>query len=356
MYMALPPIKQSNWPAKDRELWELAQASGDMLEPDGRASQYAPATKVRVEYYYGVWLNWLSLQGALDPDLLPHQRVTPERIKAFIKDYSPGRAPLTVAGAVGEVWNFLRCVHTPEYPRWLYQLAKRLKRDGNPARAKAPRMSTVKELLELGFALFSDGQTMQRDGQLHAGAVNMRNGLMIMMLITRPLRRKTFAAMRLGHTVHIEAHNVRADFPASDLKGKRPFAFKFPDWLRPYIEIYLNSARPVLLQRRGECETQDTGWFWLNNNGGKVLTWTLTPLIPRLVRERLGRSTNMHLFRDCAATEIVVHDPQHAAIVKDILHHASLQTSQTYYIQARSIIAAQTLADLVDTIREEKPR
>lgn len=355
MYLAVPSIKPSQWPAKDRELWALAQTTGDMLEPDGRASQYAASTKIRVEYSYGRWLYWLSMQGALDPDLLPHQRVTPERMKAFIQDYSPGRAPLTVASAVDSVSSFLWCVNPPDGVPWLFKLTKRLNREGKPTRAKLPRMSTVKELLELGLDLFFEGQAKLEGGDRHEGAVSMRDGLMIMMLITRPVRRKTFAAMRLGHTVHVEAHHVRADFPASDMKGKRPFAFMFPDWLRPYIDAYLDSARPVLLQRRRGSEAGDAGWFWINCEGGKVSTWTLTPLIPRLVRERLGRSTNMHLFRDCAATEIVVHDPQHAAIVKDILHHASLQTSQTYYIQARSIVAAQKLADLVDAIREEKP-
>src|SRR3546814_20617295 len=57
-----------------------------------------------------MWAGWLGRTGQLDPLTHPWDRVTRERVKAFLTEYSVGRVELTVAGAVrGIAYVLLAC-------------------------------------------------------------------------------------------------------------------------------------------------------------------------------------------------------------------------------------------------------
>jgi integrase/recombinase XerC len=57
------------------------------------------------------------------------------------------------------------------------------------------------------------------------------------------------------------------------------------------------------------------------------------------------------LFRDCVATDIAIIDPSHIGIVKAILGHTTLATSEKYYNQATSFHAARRMQDVVARLR-----
>src|SRR3546814_8792664 len=61
-----------------------------------------------------MWAGWLGRTGQLDPLTHPWDRVTRERVKAFITEYSVGRAELTVAGAVRGIAYVLRACAPPD--------------------------------------------------------------------------------------------------------------------------------------------------------------------------------------------------------------------------------------------------
>src|SRR3546814_1103119 len=83
----------------------------------GFAAGWRPPTIRGCERGYGMWAGWLGRTGQLDPLTHPWDRVTRERVKAFITEYSVGRAELTVAGAVRGIAYVLRArseEHTSE--------------------------------------------------------------------------------------------------------------------------------------------------------------------------------------------------------------------------------------------------
>src|SRR3546814_17073342 len=61
-----------------------------------------------------MWAGWLGRTGQLDPLTHPWDRVTRERVKAFITEYSVVRAELTVAGAVRGIAYVLRACAAPD--------------------------------------------------------------------------------------------------------------------------------------------------------------------------------------------------------------------------------------------------
>jgi integrase len=353
MYQAFPPLKPDAWPEIDRRLWAAACEPADFLDEEGPASSWAPSTLGKIEYDYGVWLGWLERTGQLDPAALPQRRVDRDRVRHFIALYAPGRAEGTVASVAHNIAAFVRCAAPPDGLDWLNTLAFRMRKRAKPARSKSPRMSSVRELLTLGLDLFSEGAGMMADGDGLPGAVQMRDGLIILMLVARPIRRRNLCGMRLGETVFVTERQVRADFPPSQTKAGNRIAFSYPSWLRPLIDAYLTDARPILRKNPHSSGVEDGGWFWLTRKGTPLDPVYATTRFPRLIAARTGRATSLHLFRHCAATEIALRDPEHVGIVKDVLQHCSMKSGQAYYIQARMAAALDDWADVIAEIRKE---
>jgi hypothetical protein len=94
---ALSSLKISQWPPRDRELWQAAKRRSDPFEVAGRASKLRPDTIDLIEYKYGAFLAWLSANGSLDADQRPIDRIDKDRIREFIDCHRDGRADRTVA-------------------------------------------------------------------------------------------------------------------------------------------------------------------------------------------------------------------------------------------------------------------
>jgi integrase/recombinase XerD len=69
--------------------------------------------------------------------------------------------------------------------------------------------------------------------------------------------------------------------------------------------------------------------FWTNVNA-------ICIRIVARTREGLGHAVNPHLFRDRAATSVVIHDPAHVGISR-LPGHRSGSIPERYYNQARSV-------------------
>jgi integrase len=77
--------------------------------------------------------------------------------------------------------------------------------------------------------------------------------------------------------------------------------------------------------------------------------------ISHQVRQRtgaaFGAALSPHLFRDCAATEIAISDPDHARNIALILGPATQATSEHHYNQAQALQAGRRYHATLETIR-----
>jgi hypothetical protein len=60
-------IPFDKWPVADQEAWNALFVEGDILDGDGPARHWAPATRKTNQKHYAQWLGWLSYTGLLDP-------------------------------------------------------------------------------------------------------------------------------------------------------------------------------------------------------------------------------------------------------------------------------------------------
>jgi integrase/recombinase XerC len=216
-----------------------------------------------------------------------------------------------------------------------------------PAKSKADRMATVAELIDLGVSLMKRGRDDLEKGHC-SGAQCFRDGLMIAALAMRPLRRRNFAALQIGKTFLPDCEHYRVSFKGKETKTGRGIEFDYPPSVSAPFAFYLSEARPVLLKR---SNTPDDGFLWVGRRGRAMDGEEITQRIGNVTRRQLGRRVSPHLFRDCVATDIAIHDPKHIGIVKSVLGHATLASSQKYYNQATSFEAARRHQSIIAALR-----
>src|SRR5208283_95561 len=117
-------------------------------------------------------------------------------------------------------------------------------------------------------------------------ARGIRNGLMLALLALNPMRPKNFAALEIGTTFKQIEGRWWICLPAKSTKSRRrPEERPVATWLNPYIELYLNEARPVLLTgaRKG------TNALWISSTTrGPMTAQKIGSLITQTTHETRG--------------------------------------------------------------------
>jgi hypothetical protein len=194
-------------------------------------------------------LSWLATEGLLDPDAHPADRVTRERVAAYVEYLRVGRAPYTVLCRIQELYDTMRAMAPEADWDWLAQFYRSLRAQVRPVRDKFSRLKPVDELAALGERLMDEAETAPEWSARHR-AVGYRDGLMIGLLAYRPVRLKNLAMMRLGHHLTKVGRCWQIYFAADETKSHVPYEAIVPSALTPRLERYLDIHRPVL--RRGE--------------------------------------------------------------------------------------------------------
>src|SRR5437762_2928308 len=82
------PLDQ--WPQSDRRQWQSALEAGDPLEQGGCRAERSPFSNRAIEKGYGRWLAWLDSRGLLDAQIDPGNRITPDRVRAYVGHLEAG--------------------------------------------------------------------------------------------------------------------------------------------------------------------------------------------------------------------------------------------------------------------------
>ncbi|MFJ7352769.1 hypothetical protein ACIQWS_01255 [Phyllobacterium sp. NPDC097923] len=345
--LSISTMKLENWPIADRSLWLAALTPAGPFDSGGLAAAWRPATIRGTEKSYGVYLSWLQTHSLLEEMAMPADRVDRDNVQSFLDSYGPGRSDHTVATVIRGIAYMLRATVPPDGLPWLTKLAHRLANNAVPSRPKLPRMALPQELLALAERLMVAGVELVQKGR-RSGAPLYRDGLMIAMLVARPLRLRNLSALCIGGSLVQNQGGYRIQFPKEQTKKEVAIDFLCPEWLNAPIDLYLRDVRPVLI---GSDRVESDGAFWIGRRGRPLTESMITIRIGSLTKRHLGRRVSPHLFRDISATMVAVHDAAHVGITKSVLGHATLKSSQAYYNQAGTFAAAKTYGDLLDQLR-----
>ncbi len=339
----------ANWPEADRDMWESLLRHGGPLDDRGPLSHLRLTSLATLEYRYSRWLGWLA---RFEPDSVlepPADRATMTRLLAWL-DALDHLAPMSKLMFVNGALRVLRAA-TPELD-WRPQRRLEASLKANAGRCgserKRGRVLSSAVLLDAGIKLAGPRADTATTG-LRA-AKWRRDGTMVAMLALMPMRRRAFAGLRLGQSIHVTESEILVVLHEEMTKTGVPWEAPVPAQVAPLLHCYLSDTRPWLMARGGQHHdylwVDDCGapFFGLNYFGNKIAAITT---------QIAGVRVPPHFFRDAAATTLARISPEAARLIRPILAHSTLGTAERHYIQAGSIEAGRDYATMIKRMKRD---
>ena len=340
MRKTLPP---SEWPAVDKEEWDRALSNIDVFNP-GPKTVWAPWQSNSLTWSYSRWLGFLENAGMLENVAHPADRATQRSVAAYI-DYLSGcvkdSSRSTYVGFV--LWAMVLMAPERDWS-WFKEIRDSLRRKLPQQRKKFTEMSAG-SLYELGITLMSRAESDDEPMTIKH-AVFFRDGLMIALLASRPLRRANFTNLRLGRHLLRTRDQWTLHVSARETKANRQIEMPLPQALNEYMSRFVNAHRPMF----PEANFHD--FLWPSTHGGPLGYSGLYQVIVRRTKAAFGKAINPSAFRANAATTIAKVDPLNIHAASHVLGHARHGTTDRYYIQTNTLDASRRHIRHLDELRQ----
>jgi len=344
----------ADWPVTDRKLWEATLAGHGENDDDNPATNWRPRTIKKVADGYGRYLSFLARHGELLPGKCGATRITPERAKAYVADMKAAVSPVSAGVYVGSLLAAAMAFSPSTDWGWLSLRYSRLKHRAKPSRNKQPAIRSVSELYDLGISLMEAAKAPV--GQPIRTAIAYEQGLMIALLAARPLRIRNYQALELGTSLRPRGDGYMIVFGADERKmaGSGDLSEPFPAGLLPYLGLFLKTYRPTLLRQGDPKQARPaTNRLWIDRYGTPMDEPAMRMNIKTVTERAFGKALWPHLFRDCLITSLAIEQPELMRIGSVVLGHASFQTAQKHYNQAKMLEAGRKYSKSLTGMRAE---
>ena len=344
-------VWHERWPVEDRRLWASLFECGSFLEDSGPGSNWTDGTRRTWEQGYGQWVSFLM---RFDPEALglpPTERITEQLVGPYLEEL---RARLKLRSIYNLITALLVVakLFDPHHDwAWLKRAQKRLQSELSDVSVPPALPISASQIFHPSIELLEALNAAAGNGKSPlTRAIHFRQSLMIAFLAARPVRRRALLAMEVGQHLIRTAEGFQICFRPEDMKDKKSRDFAMPVLLVALFQEYLDVHRPILL--RGKASQA----LWISQYGNPITKDGLSRELPKVTERLLGVAMRPHAFRHVAATSIAETDPEHVGIIKDILGHAMLNTSEKYYNRATGISSCNALQSILEDIAANVPK
>lgn len=337
-------LKRGQWPDADRAAWDALFREGGFFDDAGAGVRWSNGTRRLREHSFGHWLGYLARTGQLDLNVMPADRVQPAIVCAFADDTLARNAVSTTLMRIVSLLVLASAFDTARDWSWLNRLAGRLRqRAGTTLKPRASVGSSeifAWALNEIGMAeSMHDSGSWQRP-------IRFRDGLMVGLLIARPLRLRSFIAISIDRHLAISEAGITIRLGAADTKDHRQREFDLPAELVGPMERYLAEFRPQLIKHDGTNE------LWVSRRGGPLSYSGFERHLWNITLRAFGEGYRPHAFRHIAATSIAEEDPVYVNMIAGLLGHSTLAMSERHYNRASGVTAAADYQSLIRARRK----
>jgi integrase/recombinase XerD len=333
----LKHLPVNEWPEADREAFRAAYEPGDVFdETAGAGAHLAERTRLWIRFTYRRWLGFLKAKYPDDFSVPPAERITPERMRAFIDHLGAEMKPSSVSITADQFYAAARLIAPTTDWAWLRSIKSRLASRAQPA-DRFDRLVSPSQTLNFGIELMDTALTLPINGRKQRES-QYRDGLLLALLSLWPIRRRSVAALTVSRHLEFDDAGMNILLHPSDTKAKRAESFRVPDELLPYLMRYLKEIRPGLLGR-----SKHDG-FWASLGGGPLSEGRFYQIVRARVTARFGKPMGVHDFRRAAHTFLAMDAPEKIGLIPGVLQHASPEVSERHYNLARSVQAGQRFA------------
>jgi integrase/recombinase XerD len=344
----LRSLKPAEWPERHRRAWEAALRPGDLLDEAGAAAEWRPRSRAKTATGYGLWLAWHLANGR---NLVggPEALVTREYVRGWLDKIAAQRSSYTMACRAQELFDAVRVLVPGLDWAWLAAISDRARKRARPSRNKIERLRSADEIERLGDSLMSEAHDPGFRGTPLQQARQFRDGLIIALLVARLPRLKNITQIEMGRHLIQCGKTFTLAFSAGEMKSRRASQVTLPDRLIPWVRLYLDWYRPVLLGNQAE----DHGLLWVSMTGTPLAEVSLHNAVRRRTKAAFGKPIPPHWFRDAGVTTVVIHNPRHARDSRELLDHSSHRTWEDHYNQGQAIHGARRYQDVIAELMSE---
>ncbi len=285
---------------------------------------------------YRRWLQFLTDKEPEALALPAEQRVTPERIRAYVADMEASLRKTSVAIEVDGLAVAVRLIAPTEEWVWLKAIKSRLAAQATPLN-RLPRLQPPWSLYRLGISLM-DGADAPNDVD---ALKQFRDGLIIALLSLWPIRRRSLAALTVDRHIRRQGGPVVLHLYPEDTKGKRAESFAVPSDLIVYFDRYLNTVRPCLLEQKN-CAA-----LWVSSRGTPLSGDAIYKSFRAHTDKTFGQPMGLHDVRRAAATFLAIEAPEKVGLIPQILSHTNREISDQHYNLAGSAAASRRFLDAI---------
>jgi integrase len=329
-----------SWPEADGQAWNAACQPAERLKPGGAAAHLRPVTRDDLAQRYSYFLDYLSRRGLLSIHGAAAEGVTPENVDGYVAELKARVSSVTVYGSISKLRRASELICPARDFTWLSEIEKDLKLEMRP-RSKFNRLVLTNVLVEAGLALITEAEMATELTDL-ARARQVRNGLMIALLALCPIRLKNFVGLEIGSTFVQIRGQWWVVLTASQTKEKRADERPVDDILRPALERYIGTYRPIL------AHGTSSSALWLSSNDGQAMRKSgVQQMIRSTTWSTLGVDVSPHLFRVSAASTAAIHGGENPYLATALLHHVDPAVTNDHYNRASSLSAGKSLREVI---------
>lgn len=339
-------LKVADWPVKDQLAIAALYDDGDILLGRGPCYQWAEGSRTKRQQSYGRWLGYHANRGLLGDPICVADRATPENIVAFIDNERSRCSGRTVYMMVEDLWFLFRALNPNRDWSWLHHMVLRLRAVADIGYLKPHPGVNAIQIFEWALNRIKSFDDIKGPSDLDQ-AVRFRDGLQVGLLISTPVRSRTYVAVEIGRHLQKTTDGFVLKFKPIDIKDKKHHEYPLHQQLVEPMRRYLDIFRPFLL--RGTR----TDRLWISNRGAPVCADSFSGHLADLTLREFGEILRPHAFRHVAATTIALLDPKHVGIIADVLGHSSLAMSEKHYNHANNVKAVSRYQEAMNERKKQ---
>jgi hypothetical protein len=345
MRKKLKHLRVADWPPGDWEQLQAAFEPGDIFDDDR-----PPGAHLSVRTQQGIIManrRWLGFLRDRDPHALKlpaEQRITFERVKAYVTHMAETTAMMSVATQIDGLLYVARMIAPNSDWAWLRTIKQRLHGLAK-ASDRYDHLQSPHRTLDLGIRLMTESKLMARDPH-YRRELQYRDGLIIALLSLWPIRRRSLTSLTVSGHVRRSTDQIQLLLHPEDNKSRRPEAFIVPDELQAHLEYYLDVVRPRLMRDKSHHG------LWISQQKTMMTDGAIYDAVTRVTEKEFGMPMALHDFRRAAATFIATDHPDLIGLIPGVLQHVNPDVSDQHYNLARSTEASRRYTDTIGVYRD----
>jgi hypothetical protein len=243
------------WPALDRDIWDRSLTANGPLDFGATQARIARPTVEGRRKTYAALLTFLRDHQALDPDISPGDRITPDIIDDYVVHQRFRLRPSSLHEEINRLATVLGVMAPGKDWCWLRRLRSaptRIEIEQSKKPIDPPDPAIV---INAALNYFDESDARPTST---IDSTNARNALIITFAALFALRRLNLQEIERGTHLLEDGSTVRLAFNDS-LKNHTALLFDVPEWIMPRLNRYLQVHRALLLGPH-----KDNGALWVS--------------------------------------------------------------------------------------------